>query len=433
MWRLVTRVFPLMLLVIFVSPLLFEKTVYYLFPDYWERLVMKIDSPEAFLLQQYLNSSNSAEQWQQRLQQYRQKRIIEELPLQDVLSVIPPEKQQQLLAEGIVLVIEPNLEFHYYLWFPNQNKLLNYNSITSPANKMLEQLRLIYYIWDFSLVLLIVTFWATMHWRDLLKLRRMAEKIRAGDFSARTGLRRYSSIRPISEGMDQMASHIQQLITSQRDLMHSVSHELRTPIARLEFGLALLQQETTSPPLLNRIDDMHSDLTELNTLVSELLQLTTLNQPHLLHREPFDMPQLLLQCQQRLAPLVIDKDIILQPMPDRLLFNGDQRLIARMLNNLLQNAIRYARKRVWLNVETLTDGRIEICVQDDGPGIPLKARPRIFEPFYRLERNWDKQTSGYGLGLSIVAQVVALHQGTIDIEDAKPQGAKFVLRFPGGG
>jgi two-component system OmpR family sensor kinase len=73
---------------------------------------------------------------------------------------------------------------------------------------------------------------------------------------------------------------------------------------------------------------------------------------------------------------------------------------------------------------------VEIIVEDDGPGIPAEERARIFEPFYRLDRSRDRQTGGFGLGLSIAYKAVALHGGSIRVEESAMGGAKFIITLP---
>jgi two-component system OmpR family sensor kinase len=76
--------------------------------------------------------------------------------------------------------------------------------------------------------------------------------------------------------------------------------------------------------------------------------------------------------------------------------------------------------------------RVEIAIEDDGPGIPDGERERIFEPFFRLDRSRDRTTGGFGLGLSIARKAVALHGGTLVVERAPMGGARFVINLPDG-
>ncbi|MFD1304224.1 sensor histidine kinase, partial [Methylobacterium marchantiae] len=110
--------------------------------------------------------------------------------------------------------------------------------------------------------------------------------------------------------------------------------------------------------------------------------------------------------------------------------DADRRLLARAVGNLVRNAQKYATRRIALSANRTAAGGLEIVVEDDGPGIPPEERERIFEPFYRLDRSRDRATGGFGLGLSIAHKAVALHGGSLHVEDALLGGARFVVTLP---
>jgi signal transduction histidine kinase len=208
-----------------------------------------------------------------------------------------------------------------------------------------------------------------------------------------------------------------------------VSHELRTPIARLEFALELLAERAGDPALSKRIAAMEGDLTELNDLVNELLSMSKLDNAQGPQRALFELEPLLRECTDGLHPrpqrLHVD-------LGERLgSVDGDRRLIGRAIGNLLRNAQKYAAHEVALRVRR-EDCRIEIAVEDDGPGIPEEERERIFEPFYRLDRSRDRATGGFGLGLSIAHKAISLHGGHLKVEQSALGGARFVISLPDG-
>jgi len=94
------------------------------------------------------------------------------------------------------------------------------------------------------------------------------------------------------------------------------------------------------------------------------------------------------------------------------------------------NAAKYANHHIALSARRLKDGSVEISVEDDGPGIPIDERERIFAPFYRLDRSRDRMTGGFGLGLAIAQKAVSLHGGQIHATASSLGGAKFVLNIP---
>jgi two-component system OmpR family sensor kinase len=225
-----------------------------------------------------------------------------------------------------------------------------------------------------------------------------------------------------------MAGRIEGLLGAQRNLLHSVSHELRTPIARLEFALELLAAKTGDSALLTRIAAMEGDLAELNAPVGELLGMTRLDSVERLDAQAIDLPALLRECAGALPPAPAGLACVLDDAPAAI--EGEARLLARAIGNLLRNAQKYAAGRIVLSARHCGVDQVEIAVEDDGPGIPAEERERVFEPFYRLDRSRDRATGGFGLGLSIAHKAVALHGGTLRVEDSALGCARLVLTLP---
>jgi two-component system, OmpR family, sensor kinase len=275
-------------------------------------------------------------------------------------------------------------------------------------------------------ILFPILLWSRSHWTGLQALSRVADEVGAGHLAARAVMRPSASIYPLAERMNHMAGKIESLLDAQRNLLHSVSHELRTPIARLEFALELLRAAADNPALEQRIAAMEGDLAELNGLVGELLSMTRMEGGQPLLREPLAVDEVLRQCVSALPPGPCALTLALPPALGTV--EADRRLLARAIGNLLRNAQKYGTKEIRLSA--LRGAALEIVVEDDGPGIPEAERGKVFEPFYRLDRSRDRATGGFGLGLSIAAKAVALHQGTIRIDTSPLGGARFVITLP---
>jgi two-component system OmpR family sensor kinase len=108
----------------------------------------------------------------------------------------------------------------------------------------------------------------------------------------------------------------------------------------------------------------------------------------------------------------------------------DPKLVARALLNLLRNSTRYARRAISLSACLGPAGALVLIVDDDGPGIPLAERARIFEPFHRLDASRDRHTGGFGLGLAIVRRVALVHGGEVRLEESASGGARFLITLP---
>ncbi|MEG0862225.1 MAG: ATP-binding protein [Pseudomonas sp.] len=282
-----------------------------------------------------------------------------------------------------------------------------------------------------GLIAIALFFWVRPHWLDLERLRLAAQRFGDNDLRSRIHLSRRSNIHELAEHFNQMAGRIEGLIANQRELTNAVSHELRTPIARLTFELEQLRRLSHQDVCGALIDDMHADLGDLEEMVSELLTYASLERGATeIKRETIQaanwidsvLGAVALEAESGGIELVLDgctvETIRIEP-----------RFMARAVINLLRNAIRYAEREVRVRLDREGEW-YRIVVEDDGPGVPVDARQKIFEPFSRLDASRDRRTGGFGLGLALVRRVSQWHGGQADVRDADAGGALFVLTWP---
>ncbi|KMM85291.1 two-component system, OmpR family, sensor kinase [Pseudomonas taetrolens] len=274
--------------------------------------------------------------------------------------------------------------------------------------------------------------WLRPHWRDLERLKRTAERIGHGELSVRTQIPRSSNIHGLATVFDTMAQDVENLLNQQRDLLNAVSHELRTPLTRLDFGLALVMCDDLPEASRERLQVLVGHIRELDELVLELLSFSRLQNPALVpDRVEVALDEfvdsILGSFDEELEAPEIVLDVRLEGAQQR--FALDPRLTARALQNLLRNAMRYCERRIQVEVKVTAQG-CEVCVDDDGIGIPEQERERVFEPFYRLDRSRDRATGGFGLGLAISRRALEAQGGTLNIEQSPLGGARFRLWLP---
>jgi len=274
--------------------------------------------------------------------------------------------------------------------------------------------------------------WLRPHWRDLERLKGTAERFGKGHLSERTQISKSSNIGSLANVFDTMAGDIENLLNQQRDLLNAVSHELRTPLTRLDFGLALALSDDLPAASRERLQGLVAHIRELDELVLELLSYSRLQNPAQLPErvevvlDEF-IDSVLGSVDDELENPEIVIDVALDCAVER--FSLDPRLTARALQNLLRNATRYCDKRIQVGVKVCPKG-CEIWVDDDGIGIPLDQRERIFEPFYRLDRSRDRATGGFGLGLAISRRALEAQGGTLTALASPLGGARFRVWLP---
>jgi len=430
--RLFFRFFVLVMLSITAATFVIYFVFARLFGDPLEDIARRQASAQVFLIEQYVDQA-PVDEWLDRLNKVREvsSAHFDLLPLAEARRALPA-RLHAALARG-ELVLDPAHKAFFrrvdtagQRYIGSDEEVLRAWNLPIDLEQALAREVLRYVI--VALALLVpIALWSRSHWKALQSLSRVADEFGAGTLSARAQLQPADAVYPLAERINAMAERIQGLLEAQKNLLHSVSHELRTPIARLEFGLELLADRAGDPALVRRIDAMGGDLAELNALVNELLSMSKLDNAREAQRLPVELVPMLQECVDGLHPRPAQLECAFAG--DLGSIHADRRLLARAVGNLLRNAQKYAAQRVRLSA-VRDDSSLEIAVEDDGPGIPQADRERIFEPFYRLDRSRDRATGGFGLGLSIARKAVALHGGTLHVEDAALGGARFVISLP---
>jgi signal transduction histidine kinase len=433
--RIFARFFLLVMLSITVATIAIYFSINYLFGDPLEEIARNQAAAQIFLLEQYIDKA-PAEEWLVRLNKVREVSNVhsELIPLDAAQVALSPAKAA-LLARGDVVIDVPSKSLFRRVdlvgarYIGSDDDVIHVQGLPIDIGLALKMEALRYVI--VALALLIpIALWSRAHWRGLQALSKAADDFGEGRLATKIEMSRSASIYPLAQCMNQMAQRIESLLDAHKTLLHSVSHELRTPIARLEFGLELLREESPNDLPLARIHAMGADIVELNTLVNELLTLTKLDHQHSSRQIRFSAIDMLNDCLSSVAHSFEGKELVTEFANNLGELVGDQRLIARALGNLLLNAAKYGSHRILLSAHRLANGEFVATVEDDGPGIPEEERQRVLEPFYRLDRSRDRNTGGFGLGLAIAQKAVALHGGKIVVTASALGGARVSLIIP---
>jgi len=286
----------------------------------------------------------------------------------------------------------------------------------------------IYLFGFFMTVALILGSWVYFLHRKLKVLELSAIKISNGDFSTRVSEKYNHKVGGLNAAFNKMAVRIEQLIASHQRLTNAVAHELRTPIFRLRCQAELLEYGSSEEDHKHYIAGIEEDLSELDLLVNEMLSFARMER----NEELFVLEP------QALQPWLANHHAILQRsckksfaigLGPEIICRFDSRLLLRALSNLVRNADIHAKKRIQIT-HYLEDDNVVICVEDDGLGIAVHERDRIFEPFERLDDARTRESGGHGLGLSIVRAIIQQHHGKILISQSKLGGACISLYLP---
>lgn len=270
-----------------------------------------------------------------------------------------------------------------------------------------------------------VFIWMRPHWQDMLRLETAAQRFGEGHLTERIHFDSMSSFERLGVVFNQMADNINALIASKKQLTDGIAHELRTPLVRLRYRLEMSENLTEAESqALNR------DIGQLEALIEELLTYARLDRPQneLILTTP-DLPEWITSHVDDIQAVNPQRDVTLVQLTQGNYGALDMRLMERVLDNLVNNAMRYSRQQIQVSL-SLHAGRATLLVDDDGPGIAPGERERVFEPFVRLDPSRDRATGGCGLGLAIVHSIGLAMSGEVTCDASPLGGARFCFSWP---
>ncbi|MCU1398176.1 MAG: histidine kinase [Acidimicrobiales bacterium] len=235
--------------------------------------------------------------------------------------------------------------------------------------------------------------------------------------------------------LNDMLDRLQASSDAQRRFVADASHELRTPIANIRMAIEVAAAHPDRADWATVADDVLLQDQRMQHLTDDLLTLARADAGSpVLRIASVDLTALLHEQLARPVPpgrrLVTDGTLPAIQLP------GDGEQLRRVISNLVENALRHAEQTVTIGLRAVPvagHAMVEIRVSDDGPGVPLADRDKVFDPFVRLDQHRARGQGGTGLGLSIVSRVVQAHHGSVSITGAgvgNGGGATFVVLLP---
>ena len=330
----------------------------------------------------------------------------------------------QRLREGDIVALDSEYTFiqriprsHYvlavgpvpYLFFLHETRLLNMGLMALIAISLAFP----------------VFIWMRPHWQEMLRLESAAQRFGEGHLEERIHFDSASSFERLGIAFNQMADNINALIASKKQLIDGIAHELRTPLVRLRYRLEmsdnLSEAEHTA---LNR------DIGQLEGLIEELLTYARLDRPQTeLQLTTPDLPAWFSSYLDDARSMNPQHSLLLDCQAGDGYGALDMRLMERVLDNLVNNALRYSEGTIKVTLQR-QGSLASMTVEDDGPGIAPSERERIFEPFVRLDPSRDRATGGCGLGLAIVHSIAQAFGGSVSCGESDLGGAKFTFQWP---
>lgn len=279
--------------------------------------------------------------------------------------------------------------------------------------------------------------------RPLIEMGRAADTIAGGNLNVRLSHSPVHEIAQVSEALEGMTVTLRESLARQESLekerrlfIGAVAHDLRTPLFMLRGYLKGLQRGVAATPekAAHYLAMCQAKADELERLIADLFAFTRLEYLEIEpERQPLEMGELLRQVVEGAQTMAATKDITMTldapPAPAHLL--GDAHLLARAVENLVDNAIRYTPAGGNVSLRWRIEGeRLALSVADTGPGIAAYDLAHLFKPLYRGEDSRNRQTGGVGIGLATASRIFVAHGGSLSAANRPDGGAIFTGILP---
>ena len=282
-------------------------------------------------------------------------------------------------------------------------------------------------------VAMILTFFVSHRiLRPLETLARVSRQAAGGDFTVRAQVQSRDEVGELTRTFNTMLVELSRTEELRRNLVGDVAHELRTPLTNIRGYVEGISDGVMQPDA-ETLASIRGEIHLLTRLIEDLQDLALVESGQMqLKLRSCDLGDLIrdatlavqLQAQEKSISLEVDQAC-------RLPIHADSQRVSQVLRNLLVNAITHTptggRIQIWARQ---VEGRVEVSVKDNGPGIAVEDQPYVFERFFRVDKSRSRATGGVGLGLTITRRLVEAHQGQIEVISQAGEGAEFRFTLP---
>ncbi len=271
--------------------------------------------------------------------------------------------------------------------------------------------------------------------KPITDMEYTVRKYSKGDLDARLPDAGSDEVARLAKSFNTMAGELSNLEATRRSFVANVSHELRSPLTSIRGFLEAMNDGVIPTEEYGKyLTIVIDETTRMADMVNDLLDLARIESGQtVLNMRPFDINALVtrtlftFEARINAKALEVDVDLVNSPC----IVEADEDQIAQVVRNLIDNAIKYAPEKSTLSIQTRIDGRksVQVCVKDEGPGIPEEDIPHIFDRFYKVEKaHTPSKKSGTGLGLAIVKRIIDQHDESISVENDNGAVFSFSLK-----
>jgi two-component system, OmpR family, phosphate regulon sensor histidine kinase PhoR len=341
-------------------------------------------------------------------------------------------KKYPLFVSAVTLLLLVIFSIIFYFFFPALKE------VSSLAFVSILSIVII-----ISLVYLFSYFYFRRVSKEISGLIALSEKIKEGDRSL-VKIQGKDELSELGKSLNALAEKIsdefirlKKLEKVRSEFLGNVSHELKTPIFSIQGYIETLKDGAINEPDINFdfLDRIEKHAERLNVLVTDLIEISKIESGELkLSYRFFEVQEFIHTIIEELHSLAQPNKIALfykSSDTNPLMVFADKEKIRQVMVNLIENAIKYNRLNGSVTIELKNENKyVNISVIDTGIGIPEEHHSRIFERFYRIDKNRSREIGGTGLGLAIVKHILEAHKSRISIESKTGEGSRFSFSLP---
>jgi len=346
----------------------------------------------------------------------------------NVPSLAPPQSSNNMARAAII--VNDQAVGSVRVWVYGSNQLLraqdedfrsrSYQAVVAAALIAIALASLIGFVFARNLV------------RPISRISKTAIELKEGDLSARTGMSGDDEISQLGETFDEMATAIERDRKLERRLTTDVAHELRTPLMAIQATVEAMV-DGVYPTDEEHLEIVNSEVQRLSRLVGSLMKLSRLeNRANPNKEDVVDVGEVVSAIVSTHEAYVNESGLSLNYKADpEVLVYGDADLIRQATANLISNAVRYTPEGGHIDVRVRKgESMAQIAVRDTGIGLTPEEARMVFQRFWRAGSARDRESGGLGVGLTVVKEIVDRHDGWVQVEGRKGEGACFTIHIP---
>jgi signal transduction histidine kinase len=270
--------------------------------------------------------------------------------------------------------------------------------------------------------------------KPIVRMNKSAQKLAEGDYKVKFERSEYGEITELADTLNYATEELGKMDELRKDLIANVSHDIKTPLTMIKAYAEMIRDLSGNNPKKREehLEVILSEVNHLDRLVNDMTKLSQLQANALeLNIKEFDVVQLLDHTVDLMKGLIQHEGIDIEVMSyPKVIAKGDEVKIGQVVYNFVNNAIKYIGEDKKIILQVLVDKDVRIEVTDHGDGIAEADIPYIWDRYYKIDKNYQRQTEGTGLGLAIASAILKAHHAKYGVESKIGEGSTFWFEIP---